>query len=361
MKQVLIKPLWDMGLGNRLFDNIYPHPMTLWRRSAAGLGIALDTWDTMPLERADCVWLMDLPRKRTDLTDARRHARHGVPFVLQIMESPIFHPHEFIASNRTLCDYLVSYEHTVNQANAYRYRLPIGFSRPRSCPPFAERRCAIMINTNRVEGFLAMRQGGMIGLPGIGRHLGGWKMPVWHWLQPARGELYSWRRKLARTAEQMDPAVLTLIGPGWQGERLSWCPFYPNRPYRSYTDVSVPLDKPKAEAIAEHRFCISVENYRGRHGYISEKVFDAIAGGAVPVYLGDEDIGRIVPEEAFVDVRRFRSHRELLRYLVSCTENEWKTMRDAGRAFLETEQAKAFTPEAFVERMNYILVKILGL
>jgi len=188
--------------------------------------------------------------------------------------------------------------------------------------------------------------------------LSGWQMPLWFWLDPARGELYSWRRELARTAEGMDPLLLTLIGRGWDGGRISWCPLFPNKPYRNCTASHIPE---KLGVVAGHRFCLAVENYRGVHDYVSEKILEAMLAGAVPVYLGDENIARLVPEKAFVDVRNFRNHRELLGYLRSCPEAEWGEMYRAGQEFLKTEAARSFSTERFIEEMDGILVKILGL
>jgi len=362
MKQVLIKPLWDMGLENRLFDNIYPRPMTLWRRAAADLGIALDTWDTVPLDRADCIWLMDLPEKRSTLQEARRRAGLGVPFVLHVMESPL-RPHNFVPANQAQCDHVVTYQQNkTGEVSYYSYRLPVTFSRRQVNVPFEERHCAIMVNTNRVEGYFAPRKTGLVGLPGIGQYFSGLKLPWLHCLQPARGELYSWRRKLARKADEMKPDLLTVIGRGWRGEKLSWFPLYPNRPYRcNSTDLhEIPRER-KAEVVGGYRFCISVENFRGGHDYISEKIFDALLAGVVPVYLGDENVTQVVPEKAIVDARHFRDHGELLQYLDSCPKTEWEEMRDAGRAFLDTEKARSFSDEAFVERMNRVLLQILEL
>ncbi len=358
-KQVLIRPLWDIGLNNRLFETISPWTMTRWREAAAALGIALDTWDTMPLDRADCVWLLNLPDRKSCLDKARRRARPGVPFVLQVMESPTGRLHNFMPANQVLCDYVVTYQYdAADKPNYFHYRLPHSLVFDVAPVPFENRRCAIMVNTNRVEGYFAPRQLGLVGLPGLGRNLSGWHMPWWSWFQPARGELYSWRRQLARTAESIDPQLLDVFGPGWHGERISWNPLFPRRPYRCNRGGAT---TEKLRLAGGYRFCISVENYRGTLGYVSEKLFDALLAGAVPVYLGEETITQLIPKRAIVDVRDFRDHRSLLRYLACCTKGEWEEMRAAGEDFLKTEAARSFSTDTFVEKMNSILVQVLGL
>src|SRR5580704_4713874 len=151
MKQVLIRPLWDMGLNGKLFETIYPYSMKLWREAAARLGIALEAWDMMPLDRADCVWLLDLPDRKATLDDARRRARPGVPFVLQIMETPVVRPYNFVPANQALCDYLVTYQQgTAGKTNHFSYRLPHSLMFKGDPVPFEQKRCAILVNSNRV-------------------------------------------------------------------------------------------------------------------------------------------------------------------------------------------------------------------
>jgi hypothetical protein len=314
----------------------------------------------VPLNQADCVWFMDLPDTRKEYEEARRRVRPGTPFVLQVMETPAGRSQNFEPKNQALFDCLVTYQQQVERAeNCYSYRLPHslgGFHGEHS--PFQHRKCLVMVNSNRVEGWLAPRQPGLAGLPGIGRNLVGWHVPLYSWFYPARGELYSWRRSFAREAECSAPQDLDIYGPSWHGERVSWLRIYGRRPYKCR--VSDFTDK-KHQIISNYRFCIAVENYRGKFDYISEKIFDPMIAGTVPVYLGDENITNVVPSDAFVDVRHFKGHTELLHYLNSCSESEWTKMFEAGRSFLKSETAKSFSTETYVDLMNRILFEVMSL
>ena len=216
-----------------------------------------------------------------------------------------------------------------------------------------------MVNANKHVGFLAVRKAtGYVGLPGIGQNLGGWKTPLFSWVDPAHGELVSWRRNLARTAETLKKDYLDVIGRGWSGERISWCPLVP---HKRFNNCVAPDVADKLKVISKYRFCIAVENYRGKRDYISEKIFDPMIAGSVPVYLGDENITNVVPGDAFVDVRHFKNQTDLLHYLKSCPESEWRQMIEAGRSFLKSETAKSFSTETYVDLMNRILLNVLDL
>jgi hypothetical protein len=357
LKHVLIKPLWPNGLNNKLFEVAYPGPLQKWRREAAKNGIALDTWDAMPLEQADCIWFLDLPDTRKEYEVARAQAKKDTPFVLQIMESPLARSHNFHPKNQRLFDYLVTYQQDLPaQGNIFNYRLPNCFNRFHGhFKPFEDRKCAVMVNRNRMEGWLACRQSGLIGLPGIGQHFTGWHMPFWSFFLPARGDLYHWRRKFARLAERYAPEVLEIHGKGWNGDSISWNPLVNKRKYLNRVSFG---DCDKLELISNYRFTIAVENFHGKMDYISEKIFEPMMSGSVPVYLGDENILKIIPKETFIDARKFNTQRELLFYLKNITKKDWEKMFNNGQEFIKSKKINEFTTEYFSKKMIIILNKI---
>jgi hypothetical protein len=323
------------------------------------LGIQIDTWDQAPLGNCDLLWLIDLPASRNEFEQIRARLRPGRPIVLQVFESPAIAPFGLISTNRTHVSAVVTYElpdASPAISKYFHYHLPVPVRWPVKNPPFSQRKGLLMCYSNRVSGFWAIRQPGLAGLPFFGRMLAGWKCPLSLMKELSCGDLYGERRAIAREAERNMPGFLEVFGPGWNREQISWCPLYPNRPYRCWR---VDAKASKHELSAEYRFVISYENFRGRRGYISEKIFDALQAGSVPVYLGEESIAEFVPREAFVDARNFRTRRELLVYLQSCPEPEWREMREAGKKFLHSAAFRSFTDEAFAERMTDVLRNIL--
>ena len=323
------------------------------------LGIQIDTWDLAPLETCDLLWFLDLPASRKEFEQIRSRLRLGTPIILQVFESPAIAPFGLIAANRKHVSAVVTYEFPDASpaiSKYFHYHLPVPIVGPVKNPAFSERNGLLMCFSNRVSGFWAIRQTGLEGLPFFGRMLAGWKCPLSLMRELSCGDLYGERRAIAREAERYMPGFLDVFGAGWNREQISWCPLYPNRPYRSWrgnTKIS------KHELSAEYRFVMAYENFRGRRGYISEKIFDALQAGSVPVYLGEERIAEFVPREAFVDARNFRTRRELLAYLQSCREPEWEEMRQAGQEFLSSAAFRPFTDEAFAERMTDVLRKTL--
>ena len=323
------------------------------------LGIQIDTWDQAPLQTCDLLWLLDLPPSRKEFEQIRSRLRLGTPIILQVFESPAIAPFGLIAANRKHVSAVVTYEFPDASpaiSKYFHYHLPVPIVGPVKNPAFSERNGLLMCFSNRVSGFWAIRQTGLAGLPFFGRMLAGWKCPLSLMRELSCGDLYGERRAIAREAERSAPDFLDVFGPGWNGEQISWCPLYPNRPYRCWRGEA---KVPKHELSAEYRFVVAYENFRGQRGYISEKIFDALQAGSVPVYLGEERIAEFVPREAFVDARDFRTQRQLLEYLQSCPEAEWAEMRRVGQTFLRSAALRSFTDEAFAERMTDVLREIL--
>jgi hypothetical protein len=89
---------------------------------------------------------------------------------------------------------------------------------------------------------LATRKLGLVGLPGIGGYFTGWKLPPFHWMHPANGELYSCRRKIAVQFEHHCPDEFDLLGGGWDGQKkISWYPFLHRNPNRCHRAESIDL------------------------------------------------------------------------------------------------------------------------
>jgi hypothetical protein len=105
--------------------------------------------------------------------------------------------------------------------------------------------------------------------------------------------------------------------------------------------------------LGNYKFVIASENYLGSQGYISEKIFDAILGGSVPVYLGEIKIADFVPKNSFIDASEFHSLENLVFALAKMSEEEWQQIRSAGKAFLNSNEFQEFTNQKFALKMCY--------
>ena len=147
----------------------------------------------------------------------------------------------------------------------------------------------------------------------------------------AETELYSARVAVIRYMEDRHPADFDHYGPGWDSSFPSW---------RGVVDS-------KFAVYPRYRFGLCFENMRDEPGYITEKIFDCLRTGCVPVYFGAPEIAERVPAAAFITRRDYPSTEAMLDALPLIGEIEWRKMRTAGWAFLHSPAFDRFQREAF--------------
>lgn len=190
-------------------------------------------------------------------------------------------------------------------------------------------------------------------------------------------ELYTERlRALAVFARYAD---VDLFGVGWDGPAFrvgeSWLPgiarraghrlravwehLYPPPLWRAARSVWRGVARDKARVLSQYRFALCFENAR-LEWWITEKIFDCLFSGTVPVYLGAPDITDVVDAECFVDARRFGDYEALRHHLHDLSDEDVDAMRHAGREYLASARFDRFRKETFARRMGGFVEQATG-
>jgi len=154
-------------------------------------------------------------------------------------------------------------------------------------------------------------------------------------------ELYSHRVKALEFFGQRDE--IDLYGPRWGSPPSTII----RKIWKGFAD-----DKPAT--MAEYKFSLCFENAIWP-GYVTEKIFDCLSVGTIPVYWGAPDIEDDVPASCFIDMRRFENFEALRRFLHSLTSENIKRYQDSIRAYFNSTSFKKFTPEHFSETILNII------
>lgn len=154
------------------------------------------------------------------------------------------------------------------------------------------------------------------------------------------GEQYSTRiEAMARLAPY---GVIDLYGFGWDKwwtTKSMWLPYWWHR--SSLMSIYKGSCPSKFEVLSRYRFCLCFENM-AMDGYITEKLFDCLYAGTIPLYLGAPDIEKFVPENVYVDCRKFSSWEAMWEEVKAMPANKIEEMRQAGREFLASEAGMRF-------------------
>jgi hypothetical protein len=153
-------------------------------------------------------------------------------------------------------------------------------------------------------------------------------------------EQYSLRIKAM--SELAKAGVVDLYGVGWNrwwSRSAFWLPYWTN--FRSLMSIYKGKCASKFEVLQNYEFCLCFENM-SMDGYITEKMFDCLYVGTIPLYVGPPDIFKYIPEDVFVDCRKYSSWKEMWEDVSSMSPEEIETMKFAGRNFLKSDEASKF-------------------
>jgi len=109
----------------------------------------------------------------------------------------------------------------------------------------------------------------------------------------------------------------------------------------------------KYHFISEYKFNFCPENSRF-DGYISEKPFQGMICGSIPVYLGPKDVYDYLPAGTFIDFSEFKGD-EICDYLLDMDDYDYNKYRKRIKKFITTKECAEFSTYKFAEK----LVKII--
>lgn len=129
-----------------------------------------------------------------------------------------------------------------------------------------------------------------------------------------------------------------------QGELLSFVST--NAILRAWTRCFAPH---KLQTLSRYQFSICYESSIFE-GFVTEKIFDCMAAGTIPIYWGAPDIYKYVPKCCFIDKREFSSYSMLYDFLTSLSEEDINSYRTAAKSYFNTPLYKPFTKEVFAKQ-----------
>ncbi len=136
--------------------------------------------------------------------------------------------------------------------------------------------------------------------------------------------------------------VVDLYGMGWNrwwSREARWLPYWRN--LLTLKSIYQGPCASKFEVLQNYDFCLCFENMK-MDGYITEKIFDCIYAGTIPLYLGAPDVLDYVPADVFVDCRAYPTWDAMWDAVAAMSEADIEAMRLAGKRFLQSEMAKKF-------------------
>jgi len=173
-------------------------------------------------------------------------------------------------------------------------------------------------------------------------------------------ELYSKRIEAIRWFERHHPEDFDLFGMGWNEYRFSGSKLMKalNRikpltrllaeKYPSYCGAV----SNKKETLKKYKFSICYENAKDIPGYITEKIFDCFFAGCVPVYWGANNVSEHIPEDCFIDMRKFANYEDMYQYMKNMSDEEYLGYLNAIERFILSDKSYQFSVEYFAKTIT---------
>jgi alpha(1,3/1,4) fucosyltransferase len=170
-----------------------------------------------------------------------------------------------------------------------------------------------------------------------------------------RDDLYCERVRTLQWFQDHAPSELHLYGPGWNLP-IHWSGLSAKFAFKFLKKSGLFKHRSRAcwkgiapvkrDVLLRSRFNLCYENTKGSKGYISEKLFDALSTGAVPVYWGAPNVADHIPTDCFIDRRHFSSNEALYNHLSAMTPQTHREYQLAMHRFCANE-GQRFNIDAF--------------
>ena len=145
-----------------------------------------------------------------------------------------------------------------------------------------------------------------------------------------QGSLYLERFKSLLSFQKEVGDQFSFYGEGWERLRLISLP----KSLPSYSGTCID----KQSILRQYRFSICYENCSNQPGYVSEKIYDSMQAGCIPIYWGAPDIERYVPSDCFIDRRSFRNDRDVVEYVKYMPREVYDAYLFSIRRYLDSKQ-----------------------
>lgn len=330
VKNVFIDPSYRVFYDDRLFDLSNPVlnrdgqllPFYRLREHLSSRGIGVHTADYffinsgLNTQECDYYSLGVLDNFERVLAEGRVRL---VAFV--VMEPPVVAPHLYNALPELTASFDLVYVHNINGDGYSLDGVDVSKLRRLYWPiPYNDALEPYWGNANRMKRIVVINGS--------------------HNPRGRKKELYSMR--INAMVELSRVGVVDLYGVDWNKwwlRRARWLPYWKNR--RTLMAIYKGKCASKFEVLQNYEYCLCFENMV-MDGYITEKLFDCLYAGTIPLYLGAPDILNYVPDDVFVDCRKYSTWSEMWREVASYSPEKIRDMRNAGREFLKSDMARKF-------------------
>lgn len=146
------------------------------------------------------------------------------------------------------------------------------------------------------------------------------------------GDLSVQRKKLGLSILSSKDPEIHLFGQGWTS--ISSC----GSNFFGIPNVS------SLSLLQNYKYTFAYENHSASGSLISERIWDALWSGCVPIYMGNTNITDVIPSECFISASSFYSPSDIIDYIKSLSPAQWLDTYNCIREFLSSSAIEKYLP-----------------
>jgi len=112
---------------------------------------------------------------------------------------------------------------------------------------------------------------------------------------------------------------------------------------------------PKIHVIKNYRFDFCFENTKNVNGFITERMFESLSAGCIPVYSGIKNIEKYFPKNCFIAKNDFKNYDELYTFIKTMSKETYEKYRDNIKNFLASDAAYRISTPYYVKCVREVL------
>ena len=324
--------LGPFNRGNGLFDKaVWPlgenleYPYVLLREALDKKNIEMNTLDMRHLDAFDIILCFDVPSPKGLPGNAslEQLAAMGKGLYLVLSENEMRLPENWDISNHRYFNKIFTWNDAMVDGKKYiKYFIPNKIPKDIVMGRRDERKLCTLIASNMYS-----------------------KHPQ---------ELYSERVRAIRWFENNRPNDFDLYGRGWNSKIVLAELHSLSKRSRENADSNIYSSyngqiTSKREILSKYKFSICYENARDFPGYISEKIFDCFFAGTIPVYLGAPNVTDFIPNDTFIDKRKYLTYESLYEYIFKMPQKEYEGYLHNIKKYVLGKRIRQFSAKYFVD------------
>ena len=342
-------------IANRIFSDLpisgvknYGYMFASMRRQLAAEGIDLSTQDINPPEDSELIIAVD----QVDFFQTFQR-QPGQRIYLMLNEPATYFPQVWDKSNHAPFDRIFTYDYTLADGEKYiHHYFAIDLN---EYPPFPKITESVFRKRKLIVLMAGMFQ--FIKPPASSHSLLYQRYQTLKWFgkhMPFQFDFFS--RTIGGNSHSFwGLGVLQRLLPQIITQRLST--LVSNHRLQTLEALNLGAVPPleKLAVIGAYRFVICYENTK-LSGYISEKIFDCLFAGCVPVYLGEPNIQQFIPNTCFIDRRQFASDAALAKFLMEMSYGDYARYIAAMHSFIVGVERHKFGSDENAQRVTKVII-----